>query len=84
MAEQSPYLQRIRAEGRAEGSLTTRQQDLVAFLVARFALTTARRRRLTQRLRRVTDEPTLTRLLTTAARCESLEAFLAACDEGSA
>lgn len=81
LIDESPYLQRIlqqgRAEGRAEARLA-RQRDIVAVLETRFALSDAVRQQVAQRLASATDEPVLVRLLTRAAQSVTLAVFLVA------
>lgn len=85
LIDESPYLRRILAQGRAEGraeaqveALRTRQRDIVAVLEARFALSDTVRQQVEQRLASATDEPVLVRLLTSAAQSVTLAVFLAA------
>jgi hypothetical protein len=78
LVDESPYLRRLREEGREEGTLTTRQQDILAVLAARFILSGTVRQQVEQQLAAYTDEAALATLLTTAARCGHLAEFLAA------
>lgn len=81
LIDESPYLQRILAQGREQGreagALTARQRDILTVLETRFTLSDAVRQQLERRLASATDEPTLVRLLTTAVRSATLAEFLA-------
>ena len=90
LIDESPYLRRILAQGRAEGraeaqveALRARQRDIVAVLEARFALSDTVRQQVEQRLASATDEAALLGLLTTAARSITLADFLLALGDGS-
>lgn len=89
LIDESPYLQRILAQGRAQGreagAITARQRDILTVLEARFTLSDTVRQQVEQRLASATDEPILLGLLTSAAQSVTLAAFLnATTDPGQA
>jgi len=82
MAE-SPFLRRIREEGRTAGSLTAWQRAILETLVVRFTFPEAVRDLVEQRLATITDEAQLAALHTIAVQSTQLADFLASL-EGSA
>ena len=74
----SPYLQGVLEEGRQEGSLFTRQRDILTVLAARFELSEAARQQVEQQIATHTDETSLAALLVMAAQSTDLAAFLVA------
>ena len=76
MAE-SPFLRRIREEGRTAGSLTAWQRAILETLAVRFAFPEAVRESVAQRLATITDEAQLATLHTVAVQSTQLADFLA-------
>lgn len=77
LVAESPFLQRIREEGRTAGSLTTWQRAILETLAVRFALPEAVRDQVEQHLTTITDEAQLTALHTVAVQSPQLADFLA-------
>lgn len=78
LIDESPYLQGILEEGRQEGTLSTRQRDILTVLTARFELSDALRSQVEQQIATYTDETSLATLLVRAAQSTDLAEFLAA------
>lgn len=78
LIDESPYLQGVLEEGRQEGSLFTRQRDILTVLAARFELSDAVRQQVEQQIATHTDETSLATLLVMAAQSTDLAAFLVA------
>jgi hypothetical protein len=76
MAE-SPFLRRIREEGRTAGSLTAWQRAILETLTVRFTFPEAVRDSVEQRLATITDEAQLATLHTVAVQSTQLADFLA-------
>ena len=76
MAE-SPFLRRIREEGRTAGSLTTWQRAILETLAVRFTFPEAVRESVEQRLATIIDEAQLATLHTVAVQSTQLADFLA-------
>lgn len=77
LVAESPFLRRIREEGRTTGSLTTWQRAILETLAVRFALPAAVRDAVEQRLATLTDEAQLATLHTVAVQSTQLTDFLA-------
>ena len=85
----TPFLRRIRAEGRAEGrvegraearaegALATRRRSILDVMVVRFDPPASVYQRIEQQLETIADEANLTQLLATAIRVESVADFQA-------
>jgi hypothetical protein len=71
----SPFLRRIREEGREEGLLAARRYDIVEALTLRFAPPAAIAQQVAQHVETLTDEAALERLFTAAVRSASLAEF---------
>jgi predicted transposase YdaD len=84
----TPYLRRIREEGREEGrqegrlegALGMRRRDILQALALRFTPNDPVYRQVAQRLEQVTDETLLEALFAAAIRSDSMTAFLIALD----
>jgi predicted transposase YdaD len=74
----SPFLRRIREEGREEGLLAARRYDIVEALTLRFAPPAAIAQQVAQHVETLTDAAALERLFTAAVRSASLAEFQAA------
>lgn len=78
---ESPLVKEIweeaRAEGRAEGELKARREDILNVIVTRFDPPYSVARELETRLKTVDSLPVLQRLVVEASQAESLETFLA-------
>jgi hypothetical protein len=74
----TPYLRRIREEGREEGLLVARRRSIVDVLTIRFAPPAATVQQVTQYVETVTEAAALERLLDAAVRSASLAEFQAA------
>jgi predicted transposase YdaD len=74
----TPYLRRIREEGREEGLLVARRRSIVDVLTIRFAPPAAAVQQVTQYVETVTEAAALERLLDAAVRSASLAEFQAA------
>jgi len=73
----TPFLRRIRAEGRTEGALSTRRHDILEALALRFPLPTALYQQVEHHLETLTDEAQLERLFAAAIQSASLADFQA-------
>jgi hypothetical protein len=71
----SPFLRRIREEGREEGSLAARRRSIVEALTLRFAPPAAIVQQVAQYVETLTEEAALERLFTAAVRSASLAEF---------
>ena len=74
----TPYLRRLREEGREEGQLAGRRRSIVDALTLRFAPPEATIQQVEQYVETLTDEATLERLFATAIRSASLAEVQAA------
>ena len=74
----TPFLRRIREEGRAEATLAARRCSILDVLVARFDPPVSVYQQIERHLETITEEPQLAQLLAAAARAESVAAFQAA------
>lgn len=70
----TPYLRRVREEGREEGALTTRRQDILRVLTLRFG---PQDNRLVAVLEQISDGTRLEALFTAAIQSAALDAFRA-------
>ena len=78
----SPFLRRIREEGREEGLLVARRRSIVDVLTLRFAPPAPVVQQVEQYVETLTDAAALERLLAAAARSASLAEFQAAMTQG--
>jgi predicted transposase YdaD len=78
----SPFLRRIREEGREEGLLAARRRSIVEALTLRFTLPAAIVQQVTQYVETLTDAAALEQLFTAAVRSASLAEFQAAMTQG--
>ena len=78
----SPYLRRIREEGREEGLVVARRRSIVDVLTLRFAPPAAVVQEVAQYVETLPDEAALERLLASAVRSTSLAEFQAAMAQG--
>jgi hypothetical protein len=74
---ESPFLRRIREEGRTAGSLTAWQRAILETLAVRFTFPEAVRASVEQRLTTITDEAQLATLHTVAVQSAQVADFLA-------
>jgi hypothetical protein len=70
----TPYLRRVREEGREEGALTTRRQDILRVLTLRFG---PQDDRLVAVLEQISDGTRLEALFVAAIQSAALDAFCA-------
>jgi len=78
----TPYLRRLREEGREEGLLVARRRSIVDALTIRFAPPEATIQQVAQYVETLTDEAALERLFAAAVRSASLAEFQAAMTQG--
>lgn len=78
----TPYLRRLREEGREEGLLVGRRRSIVDVLTLRFAPPEATIQQVAQYVETLTDEAALERLFAAAVRSASLAEFQAAMTQG--
>ena len=78
----TPYLRRLREEGREEGQLAGRRRSIVDALTLRFAPPEATIQQVAQYVETLTDEAALERLFAAAVRSASLAEFQAAITQG--
>jgi hypothetical protein len=71
----TPYLRRIREEGREEGALTMRRRDILQALELRFGPPEAVSRQVAEQLERITDEAVLERVFAAAIRSGTAAEF---------
>jgi predicted transposase YdaD len=71
----TPYLRRIREEGREEGALVMRRRDILQALELRFGHPEAVSRQVAEQLERITDEALLERLFAAAIRSGTAAEF---------
>ena len=74
----TPYLRRLREEGRQEGQLAARRRSIVEALTLRFALPEGDVQQVAQYVETLTEEAALERLFAAAIRSASLAEFQAA------
>jgi hypothetical protein len=74
----TPYLRRIREQGREEGPLAARRRSIVNALTLRFAPSAAVLQQVAQYVEPLTDEAAIERLFAAAMRSASLAEFQAA------
>jgi hypothetical protein len=78
----TPYLRRLREEGREEGLLVARRRSIVDALMLRFTPPEAVVQQVEQYVETLTDEAALERLFAVAVRSASLAEFRAAMTPG--
>ena len=78
----TPYLRRLREEGRQEGQLAGRRRSILDVLTLRFTPPEATIQQVEQYVETLTDEAALDRLLAAAVRSASLAEFQAAMTQG--
>ena len=78
----TPFLRRIREEGRAEAALAARRRSILEVLVTRFDPPVSVYQQIERQLETITDEAPLAQLLAAAVRAESMADFQAAMAQG--
>ena len=71
----TPYLRRIREEGREEGALGMRRRDILQALELRFSPSEAVSQQMAEQLGRITDDAVLERLFSAAIRSGTTAGF---------